>query len=322
MNKLLLRFAFIIAMTSILFTSCKKDSFEPDQDTDYNTTSIKASIPRIVENNDGGINVFVNVTNQDGEAIAGLNEDNFKFELISSGGQVVPLQSTGSSQLPSLILTALTMDYSGSMYQDTVSIPGMESAIGTFINMKNTLDQVEIIKFSDTIQVTVPITDNQSLLIAGLNDTTFVGQGATKLYGALEQGITDVIALANTNPTYLPSVVGFTDGKNNLPPLNADTLILNAITQQIPIYTIGYGVNPDTAQLTTIAGQTGAQFFWSPGVNDIQTVYQHINGQLANTTIIPLPGPQTKGQVTIRCTATYESAAGTLTAKAEKEFYY
>lgn len=323
MLKNLLRISFVFLLVSLMFTSCKKDKFEPDtQQEDYATTSIKASIPRIVENNQGGINVFVNVTDQNGKAITNLDVDNFKFEIMTPSGQTQTMTPSGSTQNPSLIITALTMDYSGSMYTDSTSIPAMENAISTFLGLKAANDYAEIIKFSDTLQVTVPLTDSLSLLQAGLIDTTFVGMNTTALYAAMQVGADDVVALANTNPTYLPSVVGFTDGKNNQPPLTADTLIQNCIVDQIPIYTVGYGVAPDTAQLKNISSQTGGQFFWNPGTANMNTVYQHINGQLVNTTIIPLPGPSSKGHVTVKVTASYEAAVGVLKAIAEKEFYY
>lgn len=322
MKKIILRLTLIIVVFAVVSTSCKKDDFEPNTQIDNTTTSIKTSIPRIVDNGNGGINVFVNVTDQNGQAIKGLTEENFLFEVVSPNGQTQTMTPSGPGQLPNLIITALAMDYSGSMYADSVSIPGMENAISTFITLKNSYDQIELIKFSDNVQVTVPLTSNQSLLLAGLNDTSFVGMNSTALYAALQTGIDDVIALAINNPTYLPSVVGFTDGKNNQPPYSADTLIVNSIIEQVPIYSIGYGVSPDTTQLKYISGQTGGQFFWSPSASYINTVYQHINGQLVNTTIIPLPGPQTKGKIKIRCTTTYECAAGVLKSTAEKDYHY
>lgn len=322
MEKNLFRIFLFVMIIAFAFTSCKKDDFEPEVTKDLTTYSIKASIPRIVDNGNGGINVFVNVVDQNGKAIQALESGNFKFESIAADGTPTLMKATGPGQLPSLIITALTMDYSGSMYLDTLSVPAMENAISTFINLKNTYDQIELIKFSDNLQITVPLTDNKQLLLAGLNDTSFVGKKSTALYEALEAGVNDVLALAGSNPTYLPSVVGFTDGINNIPPHTPDTLIQLSLVEQVPIYTIGYGVNPDTTVLKDIAGITGGQFFWSPTAGMINTVYQHINGQLTNTTIIPLPGPQTKGKLKIRCTVTYESAAGELNAVAEKYFYY
>ncbi|MFO8054037.1 MAG: VWA domain-containing protein [Bacteroidales bacterium] len=313
---------FLGVFSVLIFTSCEKETFEPEGQKDFKTTAIKSSIPRIVENGKGGINVFINVTDQHGKAITGLDKDNFTFEMIAENGDVEKMTPMGAGQLPNLIITALALDYSGSMFTDTISIPAMETAAATFISLKNPYDQIELIKFSKNIQITVPLTDNENLLLAGLGDTTFPGQNSTALYEALELGLYDVLTLAIQNPNYLPSVVGFTDGKNNQPPLSSDSLILNSIIEQVPIYSIGYGDDPDTTVLKNISGQTGGQFFWSPSGSNLNTVYQHINGQLANTTIFPLPGPQTKGKITIRCTTNYEAAIGKLTSVAEKDFYY
>lgn len=324
MKKNLFYLVAVFFTSALLLTSCQKDTDVEPKEPDYTTTSINTNIPRIVENNKGGINVFVNVTDQNGKVIKDLNNNNFKFEMITSDGKTKTLNATGPGQLPSLIITALTMDYSGSMYDDSVSVPAMENAISTFINLKNPYDQIELIKFSKNIQVTVPLTAKKAVLLNGLNDTTFTGKNSTALYAALNQGMSDVTKLANNNPTYLPSLVGFTDGRNNQPPQKPDTLIQTSIVEQVPIYTVGYGITPkpDTTQLKNISGQTGAQFFWSPSTSNMNTVYKHINGQLANTTIIPLPGPQTKGKVTIRVTTTYQCAAGKLTSTTEKDFFY
>lgn len=319
-----LRFSTVLVLSSFLMMihSCTKDEFIPNIQEDHTTTSIRASIPRIVPNGKNGINVFVTVSNQTGEAIKGLTNKNFSFELIDGSGQAQTLSPSGPGKLPSLIISALALDYSGSMYTDTFSVPAMESAAATFINLKNPYDQIELIKFSKDIQVTVPLTDNLALLLAGLDDTTFVGKSSTALYAALQTGLDNITGLAATNPTYLPSIIGFTDGKNNQPPHHPDSLVFNSILNQVPIYAIGYGSSPDTMLLKSISNQTGGQFFWSPYGSDMQTVYQHVNGQLTNTTIIPLPAPQSKGKVTIRCTVRYNAVAGKLKAIAEKDYYY
>ena len=323
MRKILSSVSILLVFSVFLLSSCQKDSVEHSEDeVDFTTKSLKVSIPRIVENNKGGINVFVNVTDQNGQALENIDTDNFKFETKTDDGQSQTLSPSGSGQSPSLIITALTMDYSGSMFEDTVSIPAMETAIDTFIKMKAPDDKIEIIKFSDSIQVTTPLTDSLSVLQTGLADTSFSGHNKTALFKALQTGVDDVIPAASNNPNYLPSVVGFTDGKNNLAPQKPDSLIQNCINAQIPVYTVGYGTKPDTAELKNISSQTGGQFFYNPGKNNISTAYQHINGQLTNTTIVPLPGPQTKGKTTIAVTVTYECSAGTLKSTAEKDFYY
>ncbi len=320
----ILRIVALLVVSSFLLMihSCTKDEFTPNVHKDHATTSIRASIPRIVPNGKGGINVFVTVSNQKGEVVKGLTNKNFTFELIDGSGQSQILSPSGPGQLPSLIISAMALDYSGSMYTDTFSIPAMESAAATFIDLKNSYDQIELIKFSNDVQVTVPLTDNLFLLLAGLDDTSFVGKSSTALYAALQTGLDNIIGLAASNPTYLPSIIGFTDGKNNQPPHHPDSLVFNSIVNQVPIYSIGYGSSPDTTLLKSISNQTGGQFFWSPYGSDVQTVYQHVNGQLTNTTIIPLPGPQSKGKVTIRCTVKYNAVAGQLEAVAEKDFYY
>ena len=302
-----------------MLNACQKDdiSVEPEK----KITSINTKILRIVDDQKGGLNIFVSVTNQNGIAIEGLNESNFDIFRMD-GDQAIPVKESGPSFLPSVIISALTMDYSGSMYSDTTSIPAMENAIGTFINMKNPYDQIEIIKFSDTVELIVPLTPVNNTLLNGVFNPNFNGHGQTAFYRAVMRGQDDVWNLAQYNPTYLPSVIGFTDGKNNLAPLTMDSLLYKSLYYQIPVYTVGYGVNPDTASLRTIADSTGGAYAWNPSSTGLAVLYQIVNGQLSNTVVIPIPPPPSKGRVAYRVTANYSCADGFFKDTDEKYFYY
>jgi hypothetical protein len=314
-------YPLLALLITFLFTvyACQKDDgfVEPTK----KITSINTNILRIVDNQAGGINIFVSVTDQNGIAIKGLTESDFDFSYVE-GGVVTPVKPTGASFLPSLIITALTMDYSGSMFDDTVSIPSMETAISTFINLKNSLDQIEIIKFDDTVEVVVPLTTVDSVLLNGVTDTNFYGHGYTAFYRAVEQGQDDVWALAQTNPTYLPSVIGFTDGWNNLAPYTPDSIIYKALYNQIPVYTIGYGVLPDTVSLKMIADSTGGAFAYNPSAAGLSVLYQIVNGNLSNSVVIPLPPPPVKGKLMYRVTAKHLCPDGYFKDTDEKYFYY
>ncbi len=322
MKKIIITLSAVFFMIAIVFTSCKKDEYLQVPLTGFDVTSINTKILRIVENPQGGVNLFVSVTDQKDRPIENLSVKDFYMEMIDANGVITPIKAIGPLSLPSLIITALTMDYSGSMYTDTIAVPSMENAISSFITMKNPYDQCEILKFSTTVQTTVPLTSNPQLLFAGLADTTFAGHGSTALYRAIIQGMNDVNTLASNNPTYLPSVIGFTDGKNNQTPLTLDSLLLTSITKQIPVFTVGYGVNPDTTSLKTIADSTGGSFFWSPNAAGLTQLFQTVNGQLTSSSIITVPGPPSKGKITYRVTATYKSPNGIYEDTDQKYFYY
>ncbi len=315
-QKIRLLSVFVIAFL-LVAAACQKDDYiEPEKQI----TSINTKILRIIDNQKGGINIFISVTDQKGKAIKNLTNHNFEFAMVN-GDEVIPIIPNGAPTLPSLIISALTMDYSGSMYVDSTSVPAMENALISFINSKNALDQVEIIKFSDTVEVTTALTTNATTLISGVN-STFGPHGATAFYRAVMQGQDDVYALAQNNPTYLPSVIGFTDGVNNLQPYTMDSLLYKSLFWQIPVYTVGYGVQPDTVSLKVIADSTGGAFAWNPSAAGLSTLYQIVNGQLSNSVIIPLPSPISKGRITYRVTATYACPDGIFKDTDEKYFYY
>jgi len=310
--------AAILLVFLLIFNACQKDEELPNENR---TTSINAKILRIVDNQQNGLNIFVSVTDQKGNAIKGLSRGNFKISMID-GNSVTPIKINGPTSLPSVIITALTMDYSGSMFADTVSVPAMENALVAFINMKNAYDQIEIIKFSDTVEVVAPLNTSIQPLVSAVYSSNFYGHKSTALYRAIMKGQDDVWALAQNNPTYLPSVIGFTDGKNNLAPLTMDSLLYKSLYWQIPVYTVGYGVQPDTAALRTIADSTGGAYAWNPSTTGLSVLYQIVNGQLSNTVIIPIPPPPSKGRVTYRVEVSFSNADGNFKASDEKYFYY
>jgi len=310
--------AAVLLAFLLVFNACQKDEELP---TEKKITSINAKILRIVDNQQNGLNIFVSVTDQKGNAIKGLSRGNFKISMID-GNVVTPIKINGPTSLPSLIITALTMDYSGSMFADTVSVPAMENALVAFINMKNAYDQIEIIKFSDTVEVVAPLNTSVQPLVSAVYSSNFYGHSNTALYRAIMKGQDDVWSLAQNNPTYLPSVIGFTDGKNNLAPLTMDSLLYKSLYWQIPVYTVGYGVNPDTASLRTIADSTGGAYAWNPSTTGLSVLYQIVNGQLSNTVIIPIPPPPAKGRVTYRVEVSFSNSDGIFNASDEKYFYY
>jgi len=305
----------LVLLSAILVSGCRREG-EPYP---YGKVDgIDVTIPRVVLNN-GKITVFVSVTDLDGRAITNINSSHLQIQTIKDG--VVKdignfnLNSTGGTPTP--IAAALTMDYSGSMYYDTLDIPAMEAAVSSFIGLKAQTDLAEIIKFDDTVVVLQSFTADSTLLANAINDTVFTWGGATAFYRACLIGLVDADTAAAHNPNFLPAVIGFTDGLNNQAPTQPDTVITSALLKQIPVYTIGYGNAPDTATLKHIADTTGGRFYWSPSPSSVQQLYQYVNGQLTNAVVIAFPWGS-KDNATIRVTVTYHEHV----KSAEKLLFY
>jgi hypothetical protein len=333
MKKILSPF-FAIILITFLF-SCQKDQ-EPLSIVGNNphiavTSGINSNVPRIDFSN-GKMTVFLSVTDQTGRPLTGLVNPNFEISVTVDGVTTpVPnsafnvLYSTGGGSAYN-IATALPMDYSGSMLYDSLTIPSMESALKYFVTLKNANDYMEIIKFSTQIFTACPFTMDTAALLAAI-DTFQISNQSTALFQACLTGLNDLQTLMPTlTGTYLPAVIAFTDGVNNCQPLNNDSLISKAITNQIPIYSICYGnMNsgyPDTTMLKHLADTTGGRFYITPNATDLQELYGYVSGQLGSLYVITFPFGTKGGQLgTLNITTTYKKNGKTYTNTTHKTFY-
>lgn len=306
----------VVALTGVLFiTSCNKDDETPVVKVD----GIDVTIPRVLLK-DGKITMFISVTDLKGNPIKDLSKANIAIEA-EKDGQVTKISGYNlysSTGIPTPIAAAVTMDYSGSMYWDSVSIPAMEDAVKTFIALKGLTDKLEIIKFSNTVHVVQTFTADTLLLYAAVDSALSLG-GSTAFYASCLDGLVDADAEVGTNPGVLPAVVGFTDGVNNVAPLDHDTVVNRALQLQIPLYMVGYGAFNyiDSVTLQHMADTTGGRYYYAPDPTDLQQLYQYINGQLTNAMVIGFPWGS-KDNAIIRVTVFYQGHTG----KAEKMIFY
>jgi Ca-activated chloride channel homolog len=298
-----------------VMSGCRKDN------TNDKVDGIDVTIPRILLQN-GKITMFVSVTDLDGNAIKDLSSANLIIETIKDGKttKVSGFNLFSSTSTPTPIAASLAMDYSGSMYYDTAFVPAMEAAVKSFIGLKGLTDKLEIIKFDHNVYVVQPFTTDTILLYAAV-DSVMSLSGNTAFYQACLTGLLDAAATVSSTTGVLPAVLGFTDGVNNQAPLNPDTVINMALQLQIPVYTLGFGGTPtympDTVTLKHIADTTGGRYYWTPDPNDIQQLYQYVNGQLTGAMVVGFPWGS-KANATIRVTVVYQG----FVAKAEKKIFY
>lgn len=319
---------FILAFI-VVISSCTKDTTDPIAPESID--GLDVSILRLAHHN-SNILLFISVTDLSGNVLKSLQSGNVKIQIMEDNNTTDIDEFNfleGGHSYP--IATALTLDYSGSMHEDSTTIPAMENAVKAFINLKASWDRCEIIKFDDQVKRIQGFTQNNNLLLNAVDDNTYPFQGSTAFYRACIQGIIDADSLfqALNLSTLIPAVIGFTDGVNNQAPLDPDSLIDVALQYQVPIYTIGFGGSistiPDTATLRAISDSTGGRFYWTPNATELLQLYQYINGQLAYPFLAvfpwnpPPPGPNpTKSTARIRVTVNYLGH----TAKAERKLWY
>jgi uncharacterized protein YegL len=326
----LLVLAMATGMFLMVLPGCKKD--KEDEITgpysnmnDMTTTSIKLTIPRIETSLQRStlIRLFLSVTDQDGNPLRNFNVYNFEITEVCSGDTdttlVGSLTINELNDEASYLAAALTMDYSGSMGAEDVM--NMEDAVKTFMEKKQQNDYMEVIKFGSKVQVVSPFTDNLDSLNYAVDSIPYNGSGSTAFCDAVNRGLVDGDEFYQTHPDYFPTVLGFTDGHDNLSHISLDKLIDSAKTKQIPVYTIGFG-DANTNKMTKLADQTGGRYYYTPDAEELSKLYSLISGQLKNLYIAEWtydnPACDT---VLVTVKVSYTCANGDFVSFARKEFF-
>jgi Ca-activated chloride channel homolog len=315
----------LLAGGLMMFNTCKKDEDNSDKAfrnmNDDSTTAIDVTIPRIEigQGRATTITVFLSVTDQNGNPFRDFNQYNFNIKQVCEGytdtAVIASITFTKAQAEGYHTAAAMVMDYSGSMTGSNKK--NMEKAAKQFVYLKADLDYCEIIKFDETCQVTLPFSSDLDMLLTAIDSD--YGGGSTAFYDATFKGIQDAAPFVAANFGMVPSVLAFTDGKENASEL-ADLPFCITMSQkdQIPVFTIGYG-NVDSVDLQQLAAETGGRYFYTPTSEGLTALYSLISGQLENLYMLTwdYDNPACE-KVWVFVTATYTCASGTFTAKTEK----
>ncbi|MCK9400915.1 MAG: VWA domain-containing protein [Bacteroidales bacterium] len=315
----------LVAGAIMLLSTCKKDEDNSDKAfksmNDDSTTAIDVTIPRIELGlgRSTTITVFLSVTDQNGNPFKEFNQYNFNIKQVCDGytdtAVIASITFTKAQAEGYNTAAAMTMDYSGSM--GGANKKNMEKAAKQFVYLKEDQDYCEIIKFDESYEVTLPFSTDIDLLLAAIDSD--YGGGSTAFYDATFKGIQDAADFVLSNFGLIPSVLAFTDGKENSSTL-ADLPFCITMSQkeQVPVFTIGYG-NVDSLDLQQLAEETGGRYFYTPDSEGLTALYSLISGQLENLYMLTweYDNPACE-KVWVLVTATYTCANGTFTAKNEK----
>ena len=232
-------------------------------------------------------NMFI--SDQNGNPISGITSSNVSATLkwgsldnpVDSATGIITVSS--NSQQGKNVAGAITMDLSGSMNPPiSPQVTCMKNGVLSYINSMKPNDLTEIIKFSSDIEVVQQFTSDK-ILLKTADTSVWAGEGgATALYQSIYQGTNDV---ALQPPALIRSVVAFTDGGENNSVVSRQTMISNALSNGIPIYTVFFFVdtlNSYYHDMKNIADTTGGFNFWvePDSCSNLARIYQTISGQL------------------------------------------
>ena len=196
-----------------------------------------------------------------------------ELEIVEAGLKTKVLKIERISTPPQIVIL---IDSSGSMKG---SMKKASSAVKTFLQGLPKVSIVTLIDFDNKPKIISH--GNPAKVIKSLSKIK--ANGATALYDALDKGIS---ILAKTNR---PTLILFTDGKdanwNDTGPGSriSQKEIFNRIKNiNFPIFTIGFGKNPDFETLTRIANVTGGSYYSAHNIKDLSNVFKTIRNNLGN----------------------------------------
>lgn len=252
--------------------------------SDSTTTAIQVTLPRVLNIEPAAegqaFEVYITVTDQDENLISNLNASNFALYYACENGQTVCLERFSFSFIRQRIPMALaiTMDYSGSMSAD--DIMHMETAVREFVQLLEPFDEVQIIKFSDDIQVMNDFTSDLNVILDAI-DAPFP-TGSTAFFQSIYGGINNLAVWeSNATDRVFPIVIAFTDGGDNSSTVSLQEVMDLSVIHQVPVYTIGLGA-VDHWVMSVIAEFSGARYYFTPTSEGIVQAFHTISNQVSN----------------------------------------
>jgi Ca-activated chloride channel homolog len=238
------------------------------------------------------INVFVTVTNGDGNPVGNLTDEDF---VVLVDGEPVPLTAENFALSPidddlRRVSIIFVMDYSGSVSDVQVVV---EDSVVEFLNTMQLGDWAGIIKFNDTLgaQIIPPefleIEDaatRQALINAVGFDYTGTG---SPVYAALKLAVEQFESASTLSglPEGPKAIVLVSDGRNNDPSVTGPEVVTLANDEQLSIFTVAVG-NINFAAMTELPFQTGGQFYEAQDGQAVADAYTAISTLLQNEYVL------------------------------------
>jgi VWFA-related protein len=220
------------------------------------------------------VQVIVSVTDQFDAPVTTLLAGNF---AITENGSPKSILSVSNIMKPPLSV-GMVLDYSGSMIPYTTNV---QNSAKSFIDLLDPInDEAEVIKFATDIVVMQSFTQDYVALKAAI-DAPFpplYPRSGTALYDALDNSIRSLSSRSNLRHHV---IVAVSDGQDDLSAKSIDDVIASAVYNNVQVFTIGIGI-PDNTVMQQLATETGGQYFYNPGADDLDAIYLTISEILSN----------------------------------------
>ena len=193
--------------------------------------------------------------------------------------QNVTLQSPDTSQVCA-ISAVLVFDESGSMGSGTPSGIAAEKAAGhAFVDlMDGVVDEAAVIGFDQAVYSLCEMTTLKPVVNSAID--MLAAMGATAMYDGMIAGLQELINHGNNASR---GVILITDGGDGSSTRSPGEVTALAISNGIPIYTIGFGIGADATALADIANKTHGIFYHAITqvdlVSDMISIHNDMRGR-------------------------------------------
>ncbi len=240
---------------------------------------------------------------------AGLNMANFTFQV--NGAPAVPTVLTQQQSSTAPLSIALVLDRTAGMAG--AKLTAMKAAAVDFISRLRAQDEVEVVSFGFTggVKVECGFTSSKTALTTAINAITADGSSSPLLDAIAKAGLDTSLRPAGNNK----AVVALTDGGESSSTYTTATALGTYLkTLNLPVYTVGLGINHDSTRdrtlfyqdednLVTIAFKTGGEYFYIADSAALLGTYQRILTRTQQQYIITLPVSGALTSLTIRAGA-------------------
>ncbi len=234
------------------------------------------------------VNVFVNVTNEQGAPVANLTRDNFVLKEDGEPQKIALFERETAMPLN----VVMAVDTSGSVHKD---LDLEHDAARSFLeSLVRPIDRVEVIEFSDSVRQVVPFTSNVKRLVSAVN--SLHNGDATAFYSGIYLSSQDLAPHSGRKV-----LVVISDGSNTVKGVSYQQALDEAVRGEVMIYSIidvpieqsaGRDLAGEHAMIT-LAEQTGGRYYYADA-GSLQKVFAQVSEDLRTQYLLGYYPPKGK----------------------------
>jgi VWFA-related protein len=227
------------------------------------------------------VTVTTTVTDNIGQPIPDLTIENFSLGGdLANTARIVDV--TAITDIEQALSVVLMIDTSSSMAGDPFE--AAKAAARSFVENADGNFTIAIMTFDTDVQLVQDFTADKAVLNAAIDQLTFGGK--TALYEAGVRAVQQAVASANPRR----AVILLSDGAEFGEVSNAARrdALNSAITDGVPVYTVGLGFGTDRTYLRDLSEATNAQFYETPDETELTQIYNGIATTLRSQYVITI----------------------------------